>query len=431
MKRMFLAVLLALAAAAGTAAAERQLVDRIVAVVEDEAIFASDIEAMVRQYMLQQNVRSLPPAERRQLEQKVLDDLIKDKLVIAEAGRLDIDIPFSEVEEQVKKAIDENRELLGGEEAFERQLESEGFTLESLKKLYREQVRNRMLVERVLQMEMRRGQGEISEEELRRFYEERKGDLPMRPEVVHLKTIFIGFETATRAREAALERIEQIERRVRAGESFAELAREYSDDPSSSKGGDLGFLRPEDLRDPAFAAAVQKLDVGEVSEPVLTSYGYHLIRVTERNPDTGEMRISHILARVTPSDEDMKQVFEMATGVRAELAAGAPFDSLASRYNTDPTTDAFGDLGWLKVSDLPEFFRDVLSGLRPGEVSQVLRESSGFRIVKLVDREAERPYEFAEIQNELRQLYKQEYMNEAYDDYVAGLREKFTVDIKE
>jgi parvulin-like peptidyl-prolyl isomerase len=64
-------------------------------------------------------------------------------------------------------------------------------------------------------------------------------------------------------------------------------------------------------------------------------------------------------------------------------------------------------------------------------VSQVLRESAGFRIVKLLERESERPYEFAEIQNELRQLYRQEYMNDAYEEYIAGLREKFTVDVKE
>ena len=87
---------------------------------------------------------------------------------------------------------------------------------------------------------------------------------------------------------------------------------------------------------------------------------------------------------------DLMQLFSAAGFVDVQLfgsAAGEPFDSLASRFNTDPTTDAFGDLGWLKVSDLPQFFRDVLSGMNAGDVSQVLRESSGFRIVKLVENE--------------------------------------------
>jgi peptidyl-prolyl cis-trans isomerase SurA len=430
MRRLLTISAFLLAALTVTATAERQLIDRIVAVVEDEAIFASDIEAMVRQYMMQQEKESLTPSERSELEQEVLQSLINDKLVIAEANRLDISIPFEEVEKQVNKAIDENRQMLGGEEAFERQLAREGFTLDSLKKLYRQQVHNRMLVERVLASEMRKGRGEITDEELRNFYEERKDDLPLRPEVVHLKTIFIGFETASNARQAAEERIQEIHDRIVAGEAFADMAREYSDDPSGQKGGDLGFLRPDDLRDPTFAATASSLEVGEVSEPVLTSYGYHLIQVTERRPETGEIRISHILVRVQPSESDITEVFQTATMVQQGLMAGASFDSLASRYNTDPTTDAVGDLGWLKVSDLPEFFRDVLAGMRMGDVSQVLRESNGFRIVKLVGRESERPYRYAEVEGELRNLYQQQYMSNAYDEYVAKLHDKFTVDLK-
>jgi peptidyl-prolyl cis-trans isomerase SurA len=385
---------------------------------------------MVRQYMMQQEKESLTPGERSQLEQKVLQDLINDKLVIAEANRLDISIPFEEVEKQVNKAIDENRQMLGGEDAFERQLAREGFTLESLKKLYREQVHNRMLVERVLATEMRKSRGEITDEELRNFYEERKDDLPLRPEVVHLKTIFIGFQTATNARQEAKERIEKIHDRILAGEDFADMAREYSDDPTGKNGGDLGFLRLDDLRDPTFAAAAAGLEVGEVSEPVLTSYGYHLIQVTERRPETGEIRLNHILIRVQPSENDITEVFQTATMVQQKLTAGAPFDSLAARYNTDPSTDDVGDLGWLKVSDLPDFFRDVLAGMRMGDVSQVLRESNGFRIVKLVGREAQRPYKYAEVESELRNLYQQQYMSNAYDEYVAKLRDKFTVDLK-
>lgn len=429
MKRLMLAIVLVLTAT--SAAAEKQLVDRIVAVVEDEAIFASDVEVLVRQYLLQQGRTSISASERAELEQKVLTDLINDKLVIAQAGRLNVDISFSEVEEQVNKAIAENMNLLGGEEAFQQQLEREGFTIDSLKKLYREQVRNRMLVERVLQMEMRNQRAEVGDDELRAFYEERKDQLPLRPEVVHLRTIFIGFETSDNARRSAEARIREAYSRLQAGEAFEDLAAEYSDDPSGKNGGDLGFLRPEDLREPTFAAAATALEVGEVSEPVLTAYGYHLIRVAEKRPDTGEMRIGHILARINPSDEDIAEVYESATAIYRELLAGASFDSLAGRYNTDPTTDAFGDLGWLKVADLPDFFRDVLAEMTPGDISQVLRESSGFRIVKLEAREGERPYEYAEIVGELRRLYQQEFMGNTYADYIAELRKKFTVDLKQ
>jgi len=432
MKRIILLLaLVAATAASQPAAASRQLVDRIVAVVEDEAIFASDVEVMVRQAMLQQGRKDLTAEEQNDLAQKVLTELINDKLVIAEAGRLNVTIPFEDVEKQVNKAIDDNRQALGGDEAFQRQLAQEGFTMESLKTLYREQVHNRMLVEKVLQMEMSKEHGPVDDDKLRRFYDEHRAEIPDRPAVAHLRTIFIGFATSPRAAATAKEKIDAVFKRVLAGESFADLARQYSDDPSGKNGGDLGFVNPQDLRDPVFAATAQSLDVGDVSEPVLTSYGYHLIKVTEKKPDTGELRISHILIRVVPDDADIQEVYQTAQAVRDSLAAGASFEAMAERYNTDPAAGKDGDLGWLKVDELPEFFKDVLAGMKPGDISQVMRESAGFRIVQLVESQAGRPYEFSEITNELRRMYQQDTMANMYADYIAGLRKKFSVDIKE
>jgi len=428
------AFLLALSLAAATArsgrAADGAPIDSVVAVVEDEAIFASDIEAVVRQIMLQENKMSLSGEERSALEARVLRDLINDRLVIAQAGRLDIDVPFKEVEEQVTRAIEENKRLLGGEEAFLRQLAREGFTVEGLKQLYRRQIKNRMLVERVLQAEMARERRQVSEEELRQYYDSHKDELPQRPAVVHLRTIFVSLSSSAGATSTARAKIDDIHRRLLAGESFPDLARSLSEDPSAASGGDLGWLRISDLGEPAFAAAAADLEVGEISEPVLTNYGYHIIQLTERNPATGEVRLRHILVRAQPSETDIASVFETATQVHDAVRAGAPFDSLADRYSSDPTAGPGGDLGWLKVADLPQFFQDVLAGMKPGDVSQVLRESSGFRIVKLEAREEARTYAFEEIRQELTRLVQAQYAEEMYGDYVAGLRKKFHVDIK-
>ena len=82
------------------------------------------------------------------------------------------------------------------------------------------------------------------------------------------------------------------------------------------------------------------------------------------------------------------------------------------------------------MGDLPEFFQDVLAGMNPGDISQVLRESAGFRIVKLVEREEERPYQFEEIRTELRNLYNNEKMESTYADYIDGLRDKFSVELR-
>ena len=137
--------------------AEKELLDRVVAVVDDEAIFESDIQILITQMLFQQGRTSLTEAEHEAMYNRVLEEMINTKLVIAQATRLDIDIPFDVVEERVTKAINDNVKALGGEATFESQLAKEGFTIESLKALYRKQIRNRMLEEEVLRMEVDRG----------------------------------------------------------------------------------------------------------------------------------------------------------------------------------------------------------------------------------------------------------------------------------
>jgi peptidyl-prolyl cis-trans isomerase SurA len=429
MKRFILlpTVIFLMAALAAPSPAERELIDKIVAVVEDEAIFESDVAMLIAQMMVQQGRSSLTDAERKEIYDRILQEMISEKLVIAQAARLDVEIPFSAVEERVTQAIDENRRALGGEEAFIRQLEREGFTLESLKQLYRNQIRNRMLVDEVVRMEVDRGEIDIADAELRQFYEEKKADLPQRPAVAHLKTIFIGFDSSDQVQADTRAKIDDIYRRAMAGESFPDLAKSYSEDPSAPMGGDLGFVEPEDLADQNLAAAVAGLGLGEISEPIKTAHGYHIVQVTEKNPDTGEVRIRHILVRISAGDEDVQELYSQATSIREQLQQGASFGDMARKYSTDPNANEGGDLGWLKIADLPEFFRDVLSGMQPGDISQVLRESSGFRIVKLVDRESPRPYEYEEVKAELRRMYEGEKLEDIYKEYVEELRGKFNV----
>jgi peptidyl-prolyl cis-trans isomerase SurA len=424
-----LAVFLAALSVPDGAAAERELIDRIVAVVEDEAIFESDVQMLITQMMFQQGRTSMTDAELAEVYNRILEEMINDKLVIAQASRLDVDIPFEVVEERVNKAIEDNKRALGGEVVFESQLEREGFTMESLKALYRQQIRNRMLVEEVLRMEVDRGALEIGEQELRDFYEEKKDEFPLRPAVVNLKTIFVGFESSEQVQVDARAKIADIREQAMSGESFSDLAKRYSEDPSGPLGGDLGFVKPEDLADENFANAAATLGIGEISEPIQTAYGYHILQVTERNPDTGEARLRHILIRMTANEEDIQSLYANATDIRRRIDEGESFEELADQYSTDPNAGEGGDLGWLRVEDLPEFFQDVLSGMKPGDVSQVLRESAGFRIVKMVDRQPPRPYEFEEIRGELQRLYEADKMEDLYKTYVKDLRDRFHVKV--
>lgn len=425
------ALVLLLGGAWPAAKAEQVVVDRIVAVVEDDAIFQSDVDQAVKQMMLQRDAQGLGTTDRAALENQVIDELVKNKLVIAKANRLGISVAFSDVEKAVDRAIEDNKKVLGGEQAFSRQLEAEGLSLESLRKLYREQIRNRMLVERVLSREIDRSSVKVPEEDIRKAYEERKATLPERPAVVHLATIFIGLDSSAPAREKAKAQIDSLYQRILAGEDFTEIAKRYSEDPSAENGGNLGKLKLSDLGNRAFAEAAAKLTPGKVSPPVLTPFGYHLIEVTAADSTTGEVEIRHILVRLKAEDKDIQDVFAHAEDVHRRLVEGAPFDSTAMRYSTDDATaPAGGDLGWLRESDLPEFFRDVLGDMKIGEFSPVLREPSGFRIVKLLEREGARSYSYEEVRDELKQVLEQDKVEAMYDTYLEELKTEFYVDLR-
>jgi peptidyl-prolyl cis-trans isomerase SurA len=410
--------------------AERELVDRVVAVVEDDAIFQKDIEQAVKQFLIEQGRTSLPDSARMTLENQILASMIGEKLILARAKELGIEVAFEEVEENVARTIKEKQDLIGGEEAFNRQLALENLSLEELKRLYRDQIKTGMLVDRVRASEFDRSKLAVSEEELRESYEQNKAELPSRPEVVHLLTIFFSFESSDDAKQVARSKAEAIYERVQSGEDFAELAKQNSEDPSANLGGDLGFLKLEDLREQAFAQAAAQLKPGEVGRPVLTSLGFHIIKVEEINSENSEVRLRHILIRVKAGEGDIKAIFDHASAIRGRIFAGEPFDTLAVQYSDDPgTAGSGGDLGWLKVQDLPDFFQDVLKGMQPGDVSQVLRESSGFRIVKLLEREAGRSYKFEEVREQLRRTLEQEKLAIAYEQYIQTLREKFYVNV--
>ena len=421
--------LAAVVCAASHAGADEVLLDRVIAIIDDDAILQSDLDQAVKQTLFQRGMTSVPPDQRAEIEKQALEELIGNRLVLAKAKKLGIQASFTEVEDMVEKAIDDNKRALGGQAAFERQLQSEGMTLNELKRLYREQIRNRMLVERVLATDIDRGSFQIGEPELRAAYDERKADLPMRPPVVHLATIYFAFDSSENARANAKAKIDDIYQRIVSGEDFADVARAESEDASAKTGGELGKMNLDDISDHDFAEAAANLEIGDVSDPVLTSHGYHVIQLTGRDTDTQEVELRHILIKIEAGDSDVDEIFAKANSVRDKLDQGASFAEMAKEYSDDAgTADSGGDLGWLRLNDLPEFFQDVLGDMKVSDISQVLREPSGFRIVKLLGTEEPRPYKYEEVREELSEMLQQEKMGSTYENYVAGLHDEFYVD---
>ncbi len=183
---------------------------------------------------------------------------------------------------------------------------------------------------------------------------------------------------------AAYKKISEIRKRAVAGEDFAALARENSDDPSAkNNGGDLGFFTALQMVYP-FENAAYNTKVGDISPIVKTRFGYHIVKVNNRRPSRGEVEVSHILIRTTKPDDVKARntIFE----VFDQLKGGRPWDELCKEYSEDQRTKDSG--GRLKPFDarsmtVPEFQAVAFSLKEPGQISDPFQSSVGWHIVRL------------------------------------------------
>ncbi len=180
----------------------------------------------------------------------------------------------------------------------------------------------------------------------------------------------------------AYNRAIEIKKRLTAGASFKEMAEEFSEDPSAkSNGGNLGYFSALQMVYP-FEEAAFRLPVGEVSQPVRTRFGYHLIKVEDKRISRGEVEVSHILIR--GADESSKKSIDK---VYAELKDGGDWNSLCSQYSQDPgTKDSGGRLrpfGPGALASAPQFEETAFAMDQPGDISVPFSTPFGWHIIRL------------------------------------------------
>jgi peptidyl-prolyl cis-trans isomerase SurA len=423
-----MAVLLIAAPFAAMGQEEGELVDRVIAVVEDRAVLQSDLVFEIKRILMQTNQTSLPPGEEEQITREILDGLVADLLMAVHAERKGIEVSDDQVDESVERAIEDNKRQLGGEAAFMRQLEAEGMTLEQLRAMYREKLRARMMMERIYYREIM-SEIQVTEAEIRAYYRDHIEELPKRPEARTIAQILIMPSASDERKEEALGRIQELERKLDGGADFGDVARENSEDPSGKYGGSLGYVNLDDLNEPAFEAAVRQLEIGQVSDPILTRFGYHLAMVSDISDD--KVLLKHILIKVESGDDDVAAAADRAEAIRNELLGGADFAEMAAQYSDDENTKNNGGMvGEVALVNLPEHLRGVLEGLDDGEIAPVVKDPKGFRIIKVLGHTAERPFLYEEARDELRRVIEQQKLQEEFKGYIDGLKEIYFVEVK-
>jgi len=264
---------------------------------------------------------------------------------------------------------------------------------------------------------------ETREEMMREAYERSREDINASHILIRLPANPSPDDTL-----AAYEKIMGIRDRIMNGEDFETVARATSEDASVQRnGGNLNYFTVFSMIYP-FETAAYNTPVGSVSMPFRTSYGYHILKVHDRRPARGQVKVAHIFIR-TPEgmgEEEKEAAFEKIRMVYDSLQLGADFSEMAGRYSEDPgSARNGGEMPWFGTGRMiPEFENACFSIEEIGEITKPVKSVAGWHIIKLLDRKGVGTYE--EMKPELQeQVDRGDRGAHKTEKYVARLKKEY------
>ncbi len=276
---MIVALLSAIVVSIPAAADGGALLDEVAAVVDDSPILLSEVSARAAPELRRLADEAVGPEEtehrRADMMRQSLQTLIDERLLGEQLKNANITVSEQDLDDTIRDVMRNNG--IADEKVFEMALEKEGLTLEGYRQKLREQLEKTKLLRLKVNAQIKITDSEI-DDEYQREYGSATGDEEVRARHLLVK---VDKDATPEQRERALSQAKMLARRAQAGEDFSKLAREYSDGPSASRGGELGWFKRGEMV-PSFEAAAFAQPKGGVSDPVLTQFGYHVIQLEDR-----------------------------------------------------------------------------------------------------------------------------------------------------
>lgn len=406
-----------------------ELIDRIVAKVDNMVILQSEIDEELQLFLIQSGAKQLPDEKKiAELRNEILKQLIENKVLLIQAKKDSIEVEKKEIDDELDNSIKALQARFPSLEAFQKELEREKTTIEELKAKYREDIRDKLLVQKLLDRNIR-PKVSITTKDVEEFYKNYKDSLPSEPEKVRLSHILITVKPSHEniARQARL--VSSILKKLKSGQKFETLAQKYSDDTESAKsGGDLGFIKRGQTV-PQFEEIAFALKSGETSSIVESPYGFHIIRCIENLKDS--VHVKHILIGVIPSQQDEDKAKNIITALLTRIKNGEDFKKIASNYSDDiERKESGGDLGLLSIDQLPPAFKDAVALLKVQEVSEPIRTDYGYHVLKLTERIPGKEYTYEEVKDRLTDMVRQRKMRVKLDEWLIDLKKKVYIEEK-
>lgn len=403
-----------------------QLIDRVVAVVNREIITASELARREKQFLTNLRRQGAAPPNLAALREQVLERMITDRAMLQMARETGIRVDDVTLDRSISRIAEQNGLSVSG---LRNQLESEGISFAAFRQDIREEIMLTRLREREVDNKL-----QVTESEVDTFLAA-QGQSLQRVEEWKIAQILVRLpEQASRELVAEAEgRVKRILELTRSPRTFASIAQEFSDAPDREEGGSLGW-RGRDRLPTLFLDAVANLKPGEVSKPVRSPNGFHILQLEDkrsglRTQEVNVHRARHILIRVDAQVNE-EQARRRLLDIRRRIELGADFGQMARDYSQDVgSASRGGELDWTYPGDtVPEFERAMVA-LNPGQISDPVRSVFGVHLIQLLERKRE-PLTEQRLRTAARIALREEKLAEAVAEWAREVRANAYVEIK-
>jgi peptidyl-prolyl cis-trans isomerase SurA len=404
--------------------------DFIVAVVNSEPITNNEVQALKSRLQ-----KELPPGtkvpEGQDLTKQALDQLIIEKAQLQVARENGIRIEDTEIEQAIQNIARQNQ--LTKEQLLQR-LGQEAQSMTA----FREQIRTQLIVGKLREREVE-NRSRISDTEVEKEIQSRQVNKAASAIAMDLNLAMILIsvpENSTPTEVAALQtKAQQISQRAKGGENFASLAASFSQAADKGlNGGEMG-LRSADRYPTLFVDNIQSLNRGDVSNPIRSGAGFHILKVLEKKQSdmSGttivQTRARHILLRIG-NEMAESTARNRLLSYKQRIQSGADFAELARQFSQDGSAGAGGDLGWASPGQFVPEFEEVMAQLRPRQVSEPLVSRFGVHLIEVMERR-EAPVTLREQREMVRNQLREKKMEEVYSAWIEELRGRAYVELRD
>lgn len=418
-------LLLILSVSCGLISAQKNVVDKIIAIVGEEIILKSDIENAFLQEQGRGMISSSADFRTELLEQQLIQ-----KLLLAQAQIDSVTISEDEVEGALSNQIDYFIRNIGSQERLEAYF---GKSMQEIKDEMRSPMREKLITEQMQQKIVEKIR--ITPSEIRAYFKKiPKDSLPDMPDRFEIQQIVLRPQVSDAEKERIRERLREYREQILKGEkTFSTLAVLYSEDPQSAvRGGEVGYLSRNEL-DPAFAEAAFNLKPDKISKIVESEYGFHIIQLIDRQGN--KINTRHILLRPKVADSEKEEALHRLDTVRQYITEKKmTFEEAAYYFSSDKKTKNNGGLfsdpqtseARIARADIPGEMAREVNRLKTGEISEpfITHTENGLEEFKIVKVKASYPQHKANLDDDWQNFELQLTREKQMDKLEKWIKEK-------